>query len=118
MEENQNFQHLKGLVAATFTPFDSNGNLNLDLVPNLVNHLANCSIKALFINGTTGEGPSLTEEERLTIAETYTSAAKSHGMTSIIHVGHETLPVAGRLAAHVPCPQGHRPPYSERLVLW
>ena len=54
MENNKDFKPLKGLIAATFTPFDLDGKLNLDPVPRIVEHLAKCSINALFINGTTG----------------------------------------------------------------
>ncbi len=91
---------IEGLVAATFTPFDADGALNLGLIPDIVDHLAECSISAIFINGTTGEGPSLTEDERCATAQCYTSAAKDKSLTSIIHVGHDSLPVSGKLAAH------------------
>ena len=60
MENNKDFEPLKGLIAATFTPFDQDGQLNLDPVPRIVEHHAKCSIYALFINGTTGVCPSLT----------------------------------------------------------
>jgi len=91
---------IQGLVAATFTPFDKNGGLNLEIVPEIVDHLAACELSAIFINGTTGEGPSMTENERCAAAECYTAAAKKKSLTSIIHVGHDSLPVSGNLAAH------------------
>ena len=91
---------IQGLVAATFTPFDKNGGLNLEIVPEIVDHLAACELSAIFINGTTGEGPSMTEDERCAAAECYTAAAKKKSLTSIIHVGHDSLPVSGNLAAH------------------
>ena len=91
---------IQGLVAATFTPFDKNGGLNLEIVPEIVDHLAVCELSAIFINGTTGEGPSMTEDERCAAAECYTAAAKKKSLTSIIHVGHDSLPVSGNLAAH------------------
>ena len=100
MENNKDFEPLKGLIAATFTPFDEDGKLYLDPIPRIVEHLAKCSINALFINGTTGEGPSLTEQERIIVADSYTKEAKAHGIKSIIHVGHETLQTAGSLATH------------------
>ena len=100
MEKNKDFEPLKGLIAATFTPFDQDGKLYLDPIPRIVEHLAKCSINALFINGTTGEGPSLTEEERIIIADSYTKETKIHGIKSIVHVGHESLQTAGSLATH------------------
>ena len=47
----------------------------------MVEHLSKCSIKGIFINGTTGEGPSLTEEERITLAESFVSEAKKYANT-------------------------------------
>ena len=46
MENNKDFEPLKGLIAATFTPFDQDGQLNLDPVPRIVEHHAKCSINA------------------------------------------------------------------------
>ena len=76
MEKDTKFEHLEGLIAATFTPFHEDGQINLEPIPAMVEHLAKCSIRAIFINGTTGEGPSLTEEERITLAENFVTEAK------------------------------------------
>ena len=54
----------EGLVAAPFTPMDNKGNLNLDLIPEYYNFLVKNGIIGAFINGSTGEGPSLTLEEK------------------------------------------------------
>jgi len=55
---------LKGLIPATFTPLLPDGELNLSVIPSYVNHLKNNDIEYVFINGTTGEGPSFTVKER------------------------------------------------------
>ncbi len=99
-EQPRDSKFIKGLVAATFTPFDQKGELHLDFIPEIVEHLAECGLSALFINGTTGEGPSMTENERQQAAECYTVAAKQQSLTSIIHVGHDSIPVSANLAAH------------------
>ena len=78
MEKDTNFEHLEGLIAATFTPFHEDGQINFEPIPTMVEHLSKCSIKGIFINGTTGEGPSLTEEERITLAESFVSEAKKY----------------------------------------
>ena len=80
MEKDTNFEHLEGLIAATFTPFHEDGQINLEPIPAMVEHLSKCSIKGIFINGTTGEGPSLTEEERITLAESFVSEAKKYNI--------------------------------------
>ena len=100
MEKDTNFEHLEGLIAATFTPFHEDGQINLEPIPAMVEHLSKCSISAIFINGTTGEGPSLTEEERITLAESFVHETKKYNIKSIIHVGHESLQSASNFAAH------------------
>ena len=100
MEKDAHFKHLEGLIAATFTPFHEDGQINLEPIPIMVEHLSKCAIKGIFINGTTGEGPSLTEEERITLAESFVSEAKKYNIKSIIHVGHESLQSASAFADH------------------
>ena len=55
---------LHGLVAATHTPFHSDGSLNLAIVEKQAAHLINNRVLAAFIGGTTGESSSLTLAER------------------------------------------------------
>ncbi|WP_020528034.1 dihydrodipicolinate synthase family protein [Flexithrix dorotheae] len=57
-------QKLKGIIAAPFTPFDETGNLNLRMIPVLVNSLKKNGVNGAFICGSTGEGVSLTLEEK------------------------------------------------------
>jgi N-acetylneuraminate lyase len=54
----------EGLVAAPFTPMDKNGNLILDQIPAYYRFLDKNGIAGAFINGTTGEGASLTQKEK------------------------------------------------------
>ena len=46
---------LRGLVAATHTPFHADGQLNLAAVEKQAEHLQRNGIKIVFIGGTTGE---------------------------------------------------------------
>ena len=91
---------IRGLLAAPFTPFDDDGTLAIGRVPTLVAHLAGSGIRGMFINGSTGEGASLTETERRATAETYVTVGKEYGVVSIVHVGHDSLPTACAFAAH------------------
>lgn len=59
-----NFQKIQGLITATFSPFDSKGRLDLDVIPAYAAHLKKNGIVGVFINGTTGEGASLTLSEK------------------------------------------------------
>lgn len=58
------FQKIEGLIAATFSPFKPNGELNLTIIPSYASLLKENGIKGAFINGTTGEGASLTFQEK------------------------------------------------------
>ena len=55
-------QHLQGLISAPFTPFDSNGKLDVSLIPAYYAFLKRNGITGAFINGSTGEGVSTTSE--------------------------------------------------------
>ncbi|MDR2706091.1 MAG: dihydrodipicolinate synthase family protein, partial [Planctomycetaceae bacterium] len=64
----------KGLIAATHTPFQQNGNLHLEIIPKYVQYLLDCKMDALYVNGSTGEGVSLSVEERKATLEAFVNA--------------------------------------------
>lgn len=88
-----------GLIPAGFTPMHDDGSLNLDQVPAVVEHLLHDGVDGLFVCGSTGEGVSLTREERQAVAEAYVKAAAGR-LPVIVHVGHNSLAEAKTLAAH------------------
>ena len=90
---------IKGLVAAMFAPFKEDGLLNLPLVPGLVNKLIEDGLTGVFVCGTNGEGPNLTIEERMAVAEAFVKAA-SKRILVIVHVGHSSIAESRRLAEH------------------
>ena len=90
---------LEGLVAAPFTPMHEDGTLNLPQIEHLVEHYVNHQIKGIFVCGSTGEGPSLSREERMQVAEAFTKAAHGH-LFVFVHVGHSSLAEARKLAVH------------------
>jgi 4-hydroxy-tetrahydrodipicolinate synthase len=53
------------LVTAMVTPFDAEGNLDLDGVATVARHLADNGSDALVVAGTTGESPVLGKDEKL-----------------------------------------------------
>lgn len=81
---------LTGLLAATYTPFLANGEVNFEVIPRIVDHLAKNEVAGIYIGGTTGEGPSLTMEERKAVNQAYVSANQGR-MRTIVHVGHTAL---------------------------
>jgi N-acetylneuraminate lyase len=89
---------LHGLVAATHTPFDAEGRLNLAVVEKQAERLLRDGATAAFIGGTTGESHSLTVEERLALAERWVAASKGSPLRVIVHVGANCLADACTLA--------------------
>jgi len=88
-----------GLVAAAFTPMHADGSLAPERVGPMVDHLVGQQVASVFVCGTTGEGPSLAVAERETLAEAFVEAAAGR-LPVIVHVGHNSLAEARRLAAH------------------
>ena len=60
---------LSGLIAATFTPFLPNEEVNLTIIPQMADLLVRNGVSGAFICGTTGEGFSMTSDERQRTAE-------------------------------------------------
>ncbi|XP_056235487.1 N-acetylneuraminate lyase [Seriola aureovittata] len=92
---------LKGLVAATFTPFTAEGEINLSQIGPYIDYLAEKQgVKNIFVNGTTGESMSLSVEERMTLAGIWCEKAKEKMDQVIVHVGCMSLKDSQKLAAH------------------
>jgi len=61
--------------------------------------LVNDGLKGIFICGTNGEGPNLTMEERMAVAERYVALAKGK-LFVFVHVGHTSIAESQKLATH------------------
>ena len=90
---------MAGLTAATVTPLDAAGHLQLDQVGSVVDHLVRSGVSGLYVCGSTGEGVSLTDAERQAVAEAYVDAAGGR-LPVIVQVGQNSLYAAQELAAH------------------
>lgn len=88
-----------GLIDAPFTPFDKDGEVNLQPIEAYANMLVNNGLKGVFINGSSGEGYMLTDEERMSLAETWMKYAPK-GFKVIVHVGSCCLKSSRKLAEH------------------
>lgn len=93
----QDIRRFTGLIAAPFTPLRSDGSLELTVIPLYARFLRQQGVSAVFVCGTTGEGASLSTEEREAVTKKWIQTA---GMPVIVHVGHTVLAEARRLAAH------------------
>ena len=90
---------INGIVAATFAAYQADGSLNLAIIPQLVNKLVADGVAGVYICGTNGEGPNMTVEERMAIAEAYVKAANKRILV-LVHVGHTSIQECKKLAAH------------------
>lgn len=90
---------VEGLIAATFGTFHDDGSLNLSLIPEVVEKLIDEGLTGIFICGTNGEGPNLTIEERMQVAEAYITAVNKRILV-FVHVGHSSIAESRKLAAH------------------
>jgi len=96
-----NLSHLKGLIAAPFTPMDRTGNLNLGLIADYYRMLKSNGNTGAFICGSTGEGVSLTLEEKENVAEAWAEATKGDDDFKVITlVGGSCLRDCIELAKH------------------
>ncbi len=118
-----------GLVAATFTPFhdDPQRSVNLELIAPMVEKLRADGLAALYVNGSTGEGMSMTNRERMSVAETHIDAA-GEDLPVIVQIGTNTIGDSRELAAHAQAcgaaaisansPSYFKPKTLEILVEW
>jgi len=90
---------IDGLIAATFSAYHTNGLLNLDMIPVLVEKIIDDGISGVFICGTNGEGPNLTMDERMAVAEAYVKAVNKRILV-LVHVGHTSIAESRKLAEH------------------
>lgn len=81
---------LKGLIAAAFTPFAENGEVNYEMIPKMADSLSADGITGVYVCGSTGEGISCSVEERIRLMEAWSKAAKGR-LTLIAHTGALSL---------------------------
>ena len=92
-------ENIKGLIDAPFTPFYPNGDVNYEPIPAYAAMLKKNGLKGVFINGSSGEGYMLTDEERKRLAEAWVKAAPED-FKVIVHVGSCCVRASRDLARH------------------
>ncbi|MDD5598835.1 MAG: dihydrodipicolinate synthase family protein [Victivallaceae bacterium] len=64
-----NRENISGVWSATPTPFTEDLQLDVDAVPRLVEHHLRLGVKGLFLGGTSGEGPWISDSMRIELAK-------------------------------------------------
>lgn len=90
---------IHGLIAAPLTARNEDGSVHLDTIPHYARFLKSNGVTGVFLNGTTGEGFSLTVKERAAVAEQWVKTAED-GLKVIVHVSHTSPMDSRNLAAH------------------
>ncbi|WP_295231963.1 dihydrodipicolinate synthase family protein [Sediminibacterium sp.] len=92
---------LQGLISAPFTPMHPDGSLNLALIPHYYDLLKSNGVTGAFICGSTGEGVSLTKEEKKAVAEAWAVCTKNDPAFSAMPLlGGTCIADAKELALH------------------
>jgi len=82
---------LGSILTAIVTPFKADGSLDLDSFRRLARHLVDHGSDGLVVTGTTGEGPTLSDDERLAL---YASALDEVGDRATVVAGTGTYSTA------------------------
>lgn len=90
---------MTGFIAAPFTAMHADGSINLAPTKAYASYLKSQNISGAFILGTTGEGISLTIDERKMVAVEWMKSV-SPEFKIIVHVGSSSLKASQELAAH------------------
>ncbi|WP_067244927.1 dihydrodipicolinate synthase family protein [Microbacterium resistens] len=85
--------------AASLAPYDDAGRVDVSRVPEQAEHLRSIGVRGAFVNGTSGEFPFLTVDERMAILEAWASA-RPDGFALGVQVGGLPLEPTKELAAH------------------
>jgi 4-hydroxy-tetrahydrodipicolinate synthase len=107
------------VLSAMITPFDENGALDLDEAARLARHLQDNGHDGLVVAGTTGEAPTLSDDERLSLFAAVIEAVDipvvaGTSTYNTAHSVHLTMQAAALGAAGIlaVCPYYSRPPQS------
>jgi len=114
----KNFR-VKGLMCPPVTPFTEAGEVDYDVIDQYVQHHVDFGVLNVFLTGTTGEGNSLSTEERKKVVEVWMKAGKGRLASIIVHVGAGNIKDSQDLARHAAqvgahgiscvCPTYHKP---------
>jgi len=74
----------EGLIAAPFAPMSASGDVMYDRIEGYYDFLEKNKVVGAFINGSTGEGVSLSQNEKMRIVEEWTKRAKVKKTVKVI----------------------------------
>lgn len=91
----------QGLIAAPFTPMHADGSLHLELIPRYYSFLKQNGVRGAFICGSTGEGVSLSVQEKRQVIEAWGACASDDDSFAVMPlVGGTSIAECRELARH------------------
>lgn len=92
--------NFKGIFVPIITPFDEKGSIHHRGLQNVIEYLSENDIKGVWLLGSYGSFPLLSEKERIEVADVALPIIKKLGMEVIVNVGSLSTDMAVRLAQH------------------
>ncbi len=89
----------EGILPAIITPFDAEGNVDFDLLRDVVRFQIDKGVHGFFVCGTVGEGPLMSIKQRKSVAEAVVREVKGK-VPVIVHVGTTNTAESVELAKH------------------
>lgn len=94
--------NFKGMMVPVFTPFidDKKRTINYDVIDKYAHHLKTMGFHGVMVNGSTGEGMTLTVDERVKLAEKWFEVTRKYDLKMLLNIGGLDLPELYLLAEH------------------
>ncbi|HMP28644.1 MAG TPA: dihydrodipicolinate synthase family protein [Saprospiraceae bacterium] len=89
-----------GLIAATHTPMNINGDILYDVIPSYYQYLKQNKLIGIFLNGSTSEGYHLTTTERMSMVEAWSKAIGDDDFKLFVFTGHLSTKESCQLTEH------------------
>uniref|UniRef100_A0A1L8DCV7 N-acetylneuraminate lyase n=1 Tax=Nyssomyia neivai TaxID=330878 RepID=A0A1L8DCV7_9DIPT len=92
----------RGLMAPVFTPYTDTSQeiIYYNIIDPYAKWLKEKGIDAVLVNGTSGEGMCLSQQERMGTTEEWHRACKKYGMTLMVQIGGAAFVNVAELAKH------------------
>lgn len=90
----------KGLMVPVFTPMFDDGPVNYDMIKPYAKYLSSKGLKAVLVNGTTGEGTALTITERKKVCTAWKEACTELNMLLMVQVAGGAMVETIEMARH------------------
>lgn len=97
--QSTEFKKFEGICPALITPFTSEGKVNVDVLPSLVEYYIEAGVTGLYLCGTTGSGVALAMAERKQVTSAVCAAGQSR-IAIVVMVGACPIDQAIELAKH------------------